>query len=152
MSGAQFLHWQPRRHPLSAWLCVPGVHGLYQLERQFLADDHPQATADSRLKHTPSLSIKETYFRALTWVSGFRFATQLEAMEVLSGGVGQERPHLHSHSASLQPTITSQKEPSTLTWSTDFCNCSTGTPQNHLAWMLARFIIMAPRNVDICTL
>ena len=49
-----------------------------------------------------------------------------EAMEVLSGNVGQRMPWLYSPLASLQLTSTYQKIVYTLVWSPEFHNCHLG--------------------------
>lgn len=81
-----------------------------------------------------------------------RFSTYLEAMEKLSGSVRQEAPSLHSPSASLQLTSTSQKGTYTFTEALIFAAVTQGTPPDCLIGRPEGFRIVDSYDSICCIL
>lgn len=139
-------HSSHKRCPLVAWLWGPGGlhswvpgHLLLQSKKTVLGRlPHPGHCTDSSLKHSPILSVKQTYLTcpgASAWGQGFRLAMHLEVTEMFPGNVGWGTASLCFPSASLQLSGTSQEEAYILIWNPDACECCPGnTWSQGLLW------------------
>lgn len=123
-----FLWLEPMGYSLAAWLwgpgqaCVPGSHRTVTIGDTVLGRLPPEGHCPySRLKHMPSLSVKETSMLILEfWGMLLLQHTSRGAEEILSGNTGLGTPPLHSLSALPQLTGTLQKGVYNLVWNLDF--------------------------------
>lgn len=108
--------------------CVPGSHGTVTIRGTILGRLPPPGhCTDSKLKHDPSLPLKDAYL--LSWSFSLKDRLQVchtSRLRRCSQGADTRGAICVLSCCLSQPTSTSRKGSSTLTLSPDFCSCCMG--------------------------